>query len=715
LPDSKFNSTFRLPLNRTSTYICRQEMYSLCIKQINLNRNHSQFLMKNFTLIALCAITSLLMSSCAKQNYNKGAQAYNQLQYGKSNYFLKKYVEKDPTNADALRKLADGYRLTNQTRKAESVYAKLIKNKKTAKNATNEDKLNYAKMLMADEKYDEAKEWFMVYDSLSGGNEQAKNLIYSCDSIGTFKQDTALYTINEAGIRGVGERFCAVPYENGIVFTGESMPNAKAKKLPYGNSGMLDLYAAEKDTTGEGGDYTKPSKLKGKINSPDHDGPCCFNKEGTVCYFTRTSLLVGKDDKKQITAENNSKLYRAEKDGNSWVNIKELPFNSNSYSVGHPSLSADGQKLYFMSDKPEGQGGSDIYVSTLDAGSGDWGEPVNLGAAINTNGNELFPYIADDNTLYFSTDARYTMGGLDVYASRYDGNNWSKPENLNSPVNTSHDDYAFVMKPDGETGYLSSNRSGKDRIFEWTRNDPVLFLNGSVVNKITGAPLQGVKVDLINTKTKAVISAMTDANGKYTFDGIECRTNYDIKVGKNMFVGSQDVLRTMKELKRKGFEVNLRMDPIEINKPTRLNKIYYAFNRWFIRKDAVKTLDSLIKKMKDNPQMDIELSSHTDSRGSARYNMWLSERRANSVVYYMRRKGIDKRRMIPKGYGETMIINRCADKVKCSESEHQENRRTEFKVLNIRDKGQQPNQTLLEKIDERLSPTAKSVAMEDNI
>jgi len=657
--------------------------------------------MKHFKSTIFLLVAAYVLSSCSN-NFQKGTQAYNELQYGKSSYYLKKAVESKPDDVNALRLLADGYRQTNQTRKAESIYAKLVKGKKTAAKATNEDIFNYAKMLMANEKYEDAREWLGVYDSVTNSVDPvAKYLMHSCDSVDMFKQDTALYTMNEVVLRGIGERFGAVPYDNGIVFTAE-VTNPKAKKAPYATSGYLDLFYSEKDTAGEG-DWSKPAALKGKINSLFHDGPACFNKEGTVCYFSRSSVNKVKDKSGKILAINNLKLYRAEKEGTSWQNVKELPFNSDNFNNAHPSLSEDGSELYFMSDRPEGLGGSDIYVAQLDPTTGEFGEPKNLGPNINTASNEVFPFIAADDVLYFSTDGRYSLGGYDVYAAKGTADGWGKPENLNSPINTSHDDYCFVVKADGETGYVSSNRTGKDRIFDWVRNDPVLFVEGFVKDKKTQLPLKGAKVELINNKDKSTIATTTDDNGKYSFDGIACRSNYDIRVSKgNSYVASKDVLRTVKELKRHGFSVDLSMDPVEINKDIPLRRIYYAFNKWFIRKDAAKTLDSLAKKLRDNPLMDIELGSHTDARGSARYNLWLSERRAGSVVYYLRKKGIDKRRMIPKGYGETQISNRCVDGVKCSEKEHQVNRRTTFKVLNIRDKNQQPNSSALILIGKKL-------------
>lgn len=659
--------------------------------------------MKKQTLVYSAVLLAVaFLAACSGQNYKVASQAYNEMNYPKSAYYMKKYVESKPENADALRKLADAYRLTNKTRQAESTYSKLVRGKKTAAKATPEDVLHYAQMLMANEKYEDAREWFAKYNELTNNSDPSVSLwMESCDSIAMFKRDTALYTINEAGFRGSGDRFAAVPYLNGIVYAQE-VADPKAKKGSYAVPGYLDLYYTEKDTVPDA-EWTKPVKLMGKINTPAHEGPATFNAEGNICYFTRTSVIKAKDKSGAMLNISRMKIYSATKeDNNTWQNIKELPFNSNDFNTGHPALSIDGQDLYFMSDRSGGMGGTDLYVVHFDAENNSWSEPQNLGESVNSNGNEVFPFVDDNNTLYFSTDGRYTLGGLDVFSATWNGSSFDAAENLNVPVNSSHDDYCFVTKGSGETGFFSTNRTGRDRIFDWTRNDPVLFVEGQIMDKKSNKPIVGAKVELINNQNNSIISTTTDQEGKYSFDDVACRSNYDIRVSKgNQYIGSKDVLRTVKEAKRKGFVVNLGMEPVEVNKDIPLRNIYYAFNKWVLRKDAVKTLDSLAKKLRDNPQLDIEISAHTDSRGKAKYNMWLSERRAAAVVFYLRRKGVDKRRMVSRGYGESQPVNHCQDGVKCSEQEHAQNRRTNFKIINVRNKNQAPNHSVLMEIEKK--------------
>jgi peptidoglycan-associated lipoprotein len=628
----------------------------------------------------------IMLSSCAKRNYYKGVNAFNQLQYSKSNYYLKKAVEDKKGGDDAIRKLADGYKLTNQTKRAEAMYGKLVKSKRLSQQAATSDMLNYAKMLMANEKYEDAANWFHVYDSLqNGADTTARILKHSCDSIALFSRDSALYTVVDAGIRGIGERFGAVYFADGIVFTAEVQSIDKnAKKNPWNGAGYLDMYFTYKDSTTEN-EYAKATPLKGKVNSPFHDGPCCFNPSQTKMFFTRNNVIVGKDKlKKNTLMENNLKMYEADLSGTTWGNIKELSFSSDDYSVMHPSMSADGKQLYFASDRKGGFGGTDIYVVDFDESTGKFGEPLNLGASINTAGNELFPSIAADSNLYFSSNNHSTMGGLDINYALWDGQNWSKVTNMGAPINSSKDDYCFIVNPNSdEFGYISSNRTGKDRIYEYTRNEPILYVDGKVTDRTTGEGIPNATVLIKNDLDGTSFTTKTDENGYYFFDEILCRSNYSIQVSKNMWIGNKDVLRTLKEKRRIGYVVNLTMKQVEINKPIALRNIYYVFNKWFIKKDAGRTLDSLTKMLKDNPEIEIELSSHTDARGKARYNLWLSDRRASSAVYYLRKKGIDKRRLTARGYGESVIINKCKDGVKCTDAEHQQNRRTEFKITKV--------------------------------
>ena len=504
-------------------------------------------------------------------------------------------------------------------------------------------------------------------------------LLVSCKSVDTFKQDTSLYTIKEAEIPEIATAFSQVPYGNGIMFTADKITFKNSATANWTGRSYLDIYFSQKDKNGK---WLSPMLLKGNINGQYHEGPACFNKAGNIVYFTRSNY-----QKKKLTKnsknENNLKLYRAELVDDKWTNVTELPFNSDEYSCGHPSLSQDEKTLYFISDKPGGAGGTDIYKSNFDGTN--WGKAENLGNMINTSGNEMFPYIHSDGTFYFSSDAHNNLGGLDVFMTYYDGDKWLQVENLNYPLNTSKDDFAFVLNEDNKTGFVSSNRNSTDKIYEVTKNDPTFILSGFVSQKgVYNKTVDSAVVEIYNVTENTKETVLTNLNGNYTVR-LKPKCEYVIKASKPMYftVTQPKNLSMIGKKLSESFTANFELDQIIIEKPIVLDNIYYDLDKWFIRPDAAVELDRLVQLMQDNPKLNIELSSHTDSRAGDQYNLVLSDKRAKAAVQYIVTKGIDSKRMRWKGYGESKLVNQCKNNVVCTEEEHQKNRRTEFKAITI--------------------------------
>lgn len=627
-------------------------------------------------IISINILAAVLLASCTNSLYKKGVKNYDKMAYNKAIDNFETYLQKKDDPADAKIKLANAYRLVNDIPNAEKWFSKIV-------SLPESEPINmfyYAKMLMGMGKYDEAKIWFNKYLDKVPDDFVAEMLLVSCNSVDQFKKDTTLFTIKEAEIPEISTAFGQVPYGDGIMFTADKVSFKNSSTANWTGRSYLDIYFSQKDQNGK---WLSPMLLKGNVNGQYHEGPACFNKAGNVVYFTRSNYTK-KKLVKSSKSENNLKLFRAELVGDKWTNVTEMPFNSDEYSCGHPSLAADDKTLFFISDMPGGIGGTDIYKTAYE--NGTWAKPENLGNEINTSGNEMFPYIHSDGTFYFSSDAHNNLGGLDVFMSFYDGKKWLQVENLNYPLNTSKDDFAFVLNEDNKTGYISSNRGEGDKIYEITKNDPTFILSGYVSQK--GQPKLGIdsaviEIQNLTLKTKEIV--YTGKGGFYKTK-LNAKCEYLVKASKPMYftiTQPKNFCMIGKKISE-NFTANFELDQIIIEKPIVLENIYYDLDKWFIREDAAKELNRLVQVMSDNPTLTIELSSHTDSRAGDQYNLILSDKRAKAAVEYIVSKGIDAKRMRWKGYGESKLVNHCKNNVQCSEDEHQQNRRTEFKAIKIK-------------------------------
>lgn len=622
----------------------------------------------------------LLFAGCSNYYLKKGNKEYSDLQYKNAIKHYNKVLSKKD-NHEARINLGNSYRLTNDYKQAEPLFSEIV-------NYPEIDPVNwffYSKILMNHGDYKEAKIWLKKYLDKSPNDVVAKMLLSSCNSVNQFMKDTTLYTLQSIPFSEFESSFGTVPYDQGLVFTADKKVSQKSKEEPWTGKSYYDLYFSERDKNGH---WLSPQLLKGEINGRYHEGPATFTKTGDVVYFTRSNYLKS-GLKLNSKNENNLKLFKAKLVNGKWTQLEELPFNSDEYSVGHPCLAKDQKTLYFISDMPGGYGGTDIYRAVLDGNT--WSKPENLGKEINTAGNEMFPFIANDETFYFSSDAHNNLGGLDVFASSYDAKNkkWLQVENLNYPLNSSKDDFGFVIKGDNKTGYVSSNRNEVDNIYEFRKNDPAFNLSGKVTIKGKGLVFGDVTIILIdetNDAKNAKATAFTDAKGQYKFK-LKPNTDYIVYGSKEGYFTQSVELTTKGKKYSKNFVVDFELDQIIIEKPIVLENIYYDLDKWEIRPDAVKELDKLVKLLIDNPNINIEMGSHTDSRAGDHYNLVLSEKRAKATVDYLVFRGIDANRLKYKGYGETELVNHCKNNVECTEDLHQQNRRTEFKVIKITKNG----------------------------
>jgi len=557
-----------------------------------------------------------------------------------------------------------------------------------AKEHSPEDVLAYAEALKNSAQYSAAKVQLLNYQKLKPTADVSIE-IQGCDSALVWMANPTTHKLrNEAAVNTSLANFGTFPIGDKVFYVAE--PDGRtAEQYGWTGNGYLRIYQAAQSADNG---LSNPVLLGEDINiGRYHIGPLFVNKAEDQLFITRT--YTGKDAQKdQVMSKkmwtNNLELIILNKTSQGWEST-EFPYNNVAqYSLGHAALSADEKILYFVSDMPGGFGGTDIWFCSLES-DGSWSKPVNAGGEINTCGNEMFPILSAGDVLYYSTDGLPGMGGLDVFSSIGAKSNWSKPRNLGYPVNSSADDFSFVINretADAQSGYLSSNRIGtvgNDDIYSFHSERPrvVIILAGITTNKKTGESIPAAQLSLWDEHNQIISAKSSNADGTFSFE-IEPGKQYAVLGRKERFHGDSTQFNTFDIQHADTVKVALLLEPIfKIGDTFVLKDIYYNFDKDDIRPDAAKILDELLVTLRDNPTLKIELSSHTDSRGSHKYNEDLSSRRAKSAVEYLISRGISRSRLVAKGYGETKLVNKCADGVPCTVAEHQANRRTEIRVL----------------------------------
>ncbi|NLP58379.1 OmpA family protein [Lutibacter sp. B1] len=479
--------------------------------------------------------------------------------------------------------------------------------------------------------------------------------------------------------------------EDKLVFASPTKRNYIISNVWKGNNQpYLDLYIGT--ITNDGGlkDVEKFSKV---INTTFHEADVTFSKDKKTVYFTRSNYFGGKYRKDSLGI-NRVQMFKATQDASGqWSEIYDMPFNNDNYSVGHPTLSEDGKTLYFISDMPGTLGKTDIFkVEVFDDGT--YGKPINLGPEINTPEKEMFPYIAGNDELYFSSEGRGGLGMLDIFMSKLNENGVEFTIHLDEPLNSEKDDFGFIINNETREGYFSSNRydgKGDDDIYYFKEDKPVVIIcnqsvKGVVKDKDTKLFLPGTSISLYkdNVKIDSLITTGTDA--KFEFP-LECESSYKIVGTKENYLEGLILLNTTDENEKvHNVVLSLNQDDeflvVGDRVLLKINTIYFDFDRSEIREDAGNELMKAIQIMEKYPDLIVEFGAHCDSRGPDAYNDKLSAKRASSTVNYMFERGISRDRLTGKGYGEKMLTNKCANGVKCTEEEHQMNRRTEFVIKN---------------------------------
>lgn len=646
--------------------------------------------------LKLIIIGTLILSSLSAQDFvmkEKLADRYfNQFDYYKAIPMYEQLIKRNPENYRINEKLAESYRKINDNMNAEKYYAVLTDSISPKK----EYMLYYAQALAHNGKYKESAEWYLKYGQTDHGDNRAADFSEAYKDISKMKTDSSSFLISKSPFCNTSSDFSPAYYGDKIVFA-SSRKKQTAVKTSYNwtNSSYLDLYIANPDSA-------SAEPFSAEINSVYHEGPLTFSKNLDTIIFTRSNFSNRKLGKNS-EGVNKLKMYLAVKksDNKSWSEVKELPFNNDEYSVGHPSLSRDGTTLYFTSDMPGGYGGTDIYaahkVSDIQ-GNNTWSDPVNLGPEINSRGNEMFPFIDDAGRLWFSSNGLPGLGGLDVFVSDKKD---SIPVNPGYPFNTRFDDFGYITNNSGTDGYISSDRNnltGNDDIFRVRYTMPLkdvlkpaqeikipeLRLKGNVFSADRFAPVEGAEVYLGNKGDNSETEIVSDKDGVFSFN-LKPESEYSVRVSVKIPDGkcvSNSVDLTTRGIKTDTI-INASFPVFCTGDVIKVENIYYDLGKSDIKSEAALELDKVYDLMVRFKGMKIELRSHTDSRGSNAANMSLSENRAENAAQYLFSKGIEKDRIVSKGFGETLPLNKCTDGVKCSEEDYRINRRTEFRILSL--------------------------------
>jgi outer membrane protein OmpA-like peptidoglycan-associated protein len=549
----------------------------------------------------------------------------------------------------------------------------------------------YSQTLKSIGNYDKANKMLDNFNKKAVNDFRAKLYESQKNYLEEIKANSGRYTIANAGINSEYSDYGSSFFNNNLVFASARDTGRTAQKIfKWTNQSFTNLYSSEINTDGN---LDNPKRFSKIINSRFHESTPVFTKDGQTMYFTRNNYLDGKKgkDAKKVTL---LKLYKATLNNGYWTNIVELPFNSNEYSVAHPALSADENTLYFVSDMPGTFGQSDLFKVAIKKNE-NYGEPQNLGAEINTEGRETFPFVSGNNELYFASDGRPGLGGLDIFVTKIGNDNtYSAIQNVGEPINGPQDDFAFLINTKDSKGFFTSNRSGGlgyDDIYGFTEISKLVceqLLSGILINQETGEPLIDTKISMFDDHFKLVKEINTDDKGNYSIEAI-CGKTYYIRATKDDYETKEEKITIKSTTGKTDLPLQLSKRIKEIGVGTDLAKtldipiIYFDLDKSNIRKDATFELAKILVVMQQFPKMKIDVRSHTDSRQTEQYNLKLSDKRAKSTIEWLIKNGIEDYRLTGKGYGEAQLVNNCSDGVKCTEIEHQANRRSEFIIISI--------------------------------
>lgn len=623
---------------------------------------------------------------------NKG---YDRWAYMDAIKMYEKVYDRGYSNQELVEKLGNAYYFNARYNEAHKYYQKLFSEYEMS-GITPEYFYRYAHTLqnVGDEK--EAKKYYDAFVQKAGSELNISKIRKNEENLKKQIEENSGRTsdIVNLAINTPYADYGSYVHNDLFYYTSaKDTGNFAVKRHTWTGDAFTSLYTSDLERLETS---SQSSRIKGKVHTKLNEASAIVTKDGQTMYFTRNNVVKGK---RRFDANKNTKLkiFRAEQVDGKWTNITELPFNSDQFNTAHPSLSNDEKVLYFSSDRPGGFGGGDLWKVTIN--NNQYSSPENLGDAINTEGRETFPFVTANDELYFSSDGRVGLGGLDIFAAQIktDGK-FGNVQNLGTPINSNFDDFAYYIDSKTQKGFFSSNRDGgkgNDDIYSFTELRRLILdcnqqLHLKVKDAKTGELISDALVTLADGYYNVKGTSNIYTNPTYNFNhNYECGDVFYIKAEKDGYLANEIKVTLPNENGITEAEILLEPTKIPLKKGDdlfkvlKLNPIYFDLDKYNIRPDASLELAKVFAVLEEYPEMKIDIRSHTDSRQTHRYNETLSSNRAKSTAEWLIANGINRNRLSWKGYGETQLVNGCSDGVNCSEVEHQANRRSEFIIVEM--------------------------------
>lgn len=638
-----------------------------------------------YTLLTFVAVGSQVVAQ--KSKIDLAQKKYDQLAYSEAIKTYEALAKDGYKSKELLENLANAYYYKADFAPAKRWYDSLfLFTQELSANTYSK----YVSTLKTQQEYTKADQIMLQMGNKYPNDSRVKLYASNKEYLKNTKKAPSTTKVNNAGINTPNYDFSpAFLGDSTIVFSStRATQKALVSRHSWTGESYTNLYQSKelsKKGSIEKDSVSLPKGLNAQINKYYNESSAVFTKDGKTMYFTRNNQLKSR----AVTDTLNTvllKIYKATFDGKKWTNVKELPFNNDNYSCAHPALSPDEKELYFSSNQPGSRGMSDIYkVAILE--NDTYGTPENLGENINTEGRETFPFVTNDNVLIFASDARAGLGGLDLYFVHLDSQ-YKEIKTFGAPINSPQDDFGLIYKDALQNGFFTSNRPednlGKDDIyhFEALEIPKILKIKASVVQELTNLTVEAQVV--LMDENKVQIRQLTSKEGKFEFSDLEQGKKYFVSIIHPNFENYEEPIvfkgkESNLEFKLKKKE--LELSEVDLAKILGIRIIYFDLDKHYIRKDAALELQKIADIMKEYPQMKIDVRSHTDSRNATDYNQKLSQRRANATRAWLIKQGIAPERLIATGYGESKLVNECADGIKCTDEQHQENRRSEFIII----------------------------------